>query len=648
MSLQTLPQYLLDNARRQPQQIGERHKRDGIWQEYSWSAIAAEVKGIACGLLALEVQRGDTVLLLSENRPELYWAQLAAMAIGAKTVALYPDATAEELAYIAADSGAVVLFAEDQEQVDKALAIVPGQPGLRRIAYWEPGGLWAYAARHGSLLCSLDRLKEEGSPRAAADPEEFERGVAAGSADDIALLTYTSGTTGQPKGVIITYGALLDGAERIRQSFALRPGMDYLSYISLSWLTEQWIGVGLGLMVPLCVNFAERPDQVQEAIRELAVEMLVFGPRQWESLAAKVHARMLDTSPRRQRLVDWGLSVGRAVNVARLEGRTPPLLPRLLYALADLLVLRPLRDQLGLVRTGVALSGGSATAPDVFRLFASMGVALRNIYGCSEYGVISAHLGACYDAETTGRPITAATPWRPALAWRLSPSAELQLAGGVGFAGYWNKPDKTAERFDGDWYRTGDSVGLSADGQFIYYDRVDHLSQLADGSKYPKQFIEVRLRFSPYIKDVMVIGDERHAHVSALINIDYEIFSRWAEQRRIGFTTFTDLSQRPEVIACVAAEITRVNRALPAQAQVLRFANLPKELDPDEGELTRTRKLRREFIAERYADIITALYADTAQVDVAIPVRYQDGRRGSLKATVRLADCAAGAGKSIP
>jgi long-chain acyl-CoA synthetase len=341
--------------------------------------------------------------------------------------------------------------------------------------------------------------------------------------------------------------------------------------------------------------------------------------------------------------VEWGLRIGEHVRVAALEGRSASLSDRWQLPLAEALVLRPLREQLGLKRAHIALTGGAAMAPDVFRLFAGIGVTLRNLYGCSEYGVISAHVGKRLNAETIGQPITSSTAWGPALELRLMDGGELQLRGGSGFAGYWGKPEKTAERMDGDWYRTGDAVGQTEDRRdLIYFDRLEDMSKLSGGQTYPKQYIEIRLRFSPYIKEVMVVGDERHDFVSAMVNIDGEVFAHWAEREGLSFTTFTDLSQRAEVLARVSQEIARVNRALPEHARVLRFANLPKELDPDEGELTRTRKLKREFIEERYRVLIDAMYGPAECVALEVPVRYQDGRSGMLRAEV----CLGGDGRS--
>jgi long-chain acyl-CoA synthetase len=629
---QTLPQWLLHNAATRPDDVAQRHKRDGIWKEFSWSDLRDEVRELALGLRARGVQRGQTVVLMSENRPELYWAEWAAQSLGAKVVALYPDATETEVDYVVQDAQAVCVFAEDQEQVDKVLPLMPRHPGLHTVVWWESGGLWNY--RHEGLL-GWEAFKAPAHPISAKDEAWFEQVVAQGQSMDIALLLYTSGTTGAPKGVITTHASMLHNAELIGQSVQLPPGSEYLSYIPLSWATEQWVGVTLGLILPMRVSFAERPDQIQEAIRELACEMVFFGPRQWESLAARVHARMLDAAPWRQLVVDWGLRIGRLARAEQMDTARRPWWVRALLPLADALVLRPLRDQLGLKRARIAFTGGAAVAPDIFRLFAAMGVMLRNVYGCSEFGLITVHQGEQANPETIGQLVLLPSAWGEPLQWRLSPTGGLEVRGGTGFSGYWGKPEKSAEKMNGEWFQTGDAVGQGPnETELVYYDRVEHMSRLLGGHAFSKQFIEVRLRFSPYIREVMVVGDPTRERVTALVNIDGEVFGRWAERKGVSFTTFTDLSQRPEVLAQVASEIAMVNRTLPEAARIKYFVNLPKELDADEGELTRTRKLKRDFIEQRYGGLIEAMYADQAKAPIEIPIRYQDGRSGVLRADV--------------
>lgn len=634
-SPQTLPQWLAYNERERGHKVGQRHKQDGVWREFTWRAIAAEVRALAFGFAARGIRRGDAVVIMSENRPEQFWVELAVLSLGGKVIALYPDASDAEIDFIAEDSGAVCFFAEDQEQVDKALPIARRRPEAHTVVWREPGGLWDYPDKQ---LLSWAALKAAGEPLARQSPALVTAEVARGVAEDLALLSYTSGTTGQPKGVITTHASLLHNARVFGDSMGVEPGCEYLSYVPPSWTTEQWIGVTLGMVQPLVVNFAERPDQIQEAVRELACDMVFFGPRQWESMAALVHTRMADAPRWRQALVAWGLAVGRATRVAANAGLPVPWRSRAMLPLAEALVLRPLREQLGLKNARIAITGGAATAPDVFRLFGAMGVTLRNAYGCSEIGLVSCHgVRRTVDPETVGEPIPFGTPWGKPVEWRLSPQGELQVRGGAGFAGYWGRPDKTAERLDGDWFCTGDALSAAPGGaELVYLDRVDHLSRLIDGHAYPKQFIESRLRFSPYIKEVMVVGDERHDHVSALVNIDLEVLSGWAERQGLAFATFTDLSQRPEVLQRIGLEIDHVNEALPERSRVLRYANLPKDLDADEGELTRTRKLKREVIEERYRAIVEALYSTASQVRLEVPVRYQDGRASVLRAEVRL------------
>ena len=635
MKLTTLPQILQERAEQTPQRLSQRHKHRGIWREYSFAQVRDQVRSLALGLHRLGVERGQTVAVIGENEPEHFWAELAAQALGCKVVSMYPDLTADETQYLLEDSEAVCLFAQDQEQVDKGLAVLPRLPLLQHIVYWDATGMWSYKQ---PSLCTFEAVQAQGTELHHNEPGRFGQLLDAGSPDDIAVLSYTSGTTGKPKGVILTHKYLLDNAHRLISSTGATPGMEYLSYIAPAWATEQMFGITMGLCLPLVVNFPEGPEQVLSSIRELAVEAMTFAPRQWESMASSVQAHMLDAGPLRRRIYEWGLRIGHSVNVGRLDGKPVPLRHRLLFPLAEAVVLRPLRDQLGLTRVRIAACGGATMAPDVFRMFHAIGVPLRNIYGSTETGLLTCHQGERFDLETVGHWMESLPALNAPLQWRVSEVGELQVRGGSPFLGYYRREGSVESKLQDGWFQTGDAVTKTERGELVFLERLSDLKRLRSGESFPPQFVETRLRFSPFIKDIMTVGDETLDFVAALINIDFDVVSRWAEDKRVGFSTFTDLSQKPEVAELLRAEIQRVNGFLPAHARVVRFANFPKELDPDEGELTRSRKLRREFLQERYRALIVGLYDGSNEVQIDIPVTYQDGRKSQFRAQVRLHD----------
>ena len=633
---ETLPQVLLARALSEPGGLAERHKRLGIWREFTWANVLERVRALALGLESKGLKAGDSVMLIGENEPEHFWAEYAVQSLGGKVLSVYPDQTAEEILYLAQDSQTRVFLAQDQEQVDKCLEVADEYDGAIAIVYWDGSGLWGY---DHPLLDSFESVSDAGRQIHDSDPTRFEEHVKRGKAEDTALLSYTSGTTGKPKGVVISYRYLFDNCSRVMGAIDIAPGTEYLTYISPAWVTEQIFGLSIGLIAPMVVNFPEGPEDVLTNIRELAVDALVFSPRQWENLASIVQARMLGAGKVRNAMYDWGMKVGRAVHVERLEGRTPSLAARLQLPLAEALVLHHLRDNLGLGKARNALSGGALMAPDVFRMFHAMGVKLRNVYGATEIGLLTAHVGDSYQLETSGSWMPSNTAYGEPLEYRVSPEGELQVRGGSGFGGYHGKPDKSAEVLTDDgWYETGDAVSMTNDGELLFFDRVKDMRRLANGHSYPPQFIETRLRYSPFIKDLMTLGDETRDFVSALINIDMEVLGRWAEENKISFSTYTDLSQKPEILDLIKGEVARINTLLPEGSRVARFANFPKELDPDEGELTRSRKLRRAFLEERYEKLVQAIYDGKAETDLEIAVTYQDGRQGVLKATVRVSD----------
>ena len=629
--VETLPQLLKYQTRRYGDKTFYRKKDFGIWQCYSFNDVFDNVKTFAMGLSAIGVKRGETVGMVGENTPELFWGEYAGQAIGAKTVCFYPDFTSVQLEYLLNHAEAVVTVCEDQEQVDKVLEIVDKLPRIHHIIYWDDKGMWKYT--HPKLM-TFAQVQELGQTHIQQHPEKFEEELSAGKGTDTAVISYTSGTTGLPKGCIMSYDNLFDNALRMASALPLKKFTQALSYISPAWAAEQIFGITQGLMVPFIVNFPEEPESVQQDIREIGTEALMFTPRQWESLASLVESKMIDAGPIRRMIFRWGKKVGSKVNLGKLEGKQNSLGWRILYPLAERIVLYPVRDNLGLQAAYYAQSGGSGMAPDVFRFFHAIGVKLRNIYGATEMGFFTLHQGETYNLETVGKWMSVHPHMGPPLKFKISDEGELLVKGGSGFLGYYKNPEASAEKIVDGYYKTGDAVYMTDEAEMVYLDRLEDMRKLSSGHVYPPQFIENRLRFSPFIKEVMTLGDENKPFVSAMINIDIGTIGPWAEQRSIGYTTFTDLSQNDKVRELIKEAIENVNVFLPKESRVRRFFNLPKELDPDEDEITRSRKIRRGFLEQKFDGFITAIYDGKKGFDAEVPVKYQDGRTGVVKAMV--------------
>ena len=631
--IETLPQLLVFQANRFGDRICHRKKDFGIWQCYSWNDVLEKVKTLAMGLVSLGVKRGDTVATVGENEPELYWSEFAANAIGAKIVCLYPDLTPPQMEYILIHSEAIIAICEDQEQVDKVLILGDKLPVIQKIIYWDGRGMWKYD--HPKLM-TFKKVQEMGEEYLRLYPNSFREMIEVGKSNDIAVISYSSGTTGLPKGCIMTHANLFDTAFRVAGSISMKPFTQYLSYISPAWAAEQIFGIAMGLLVPYIINFPEEPETVQDNIREIGTEALALTSRQWESLASLVESKMIDAGSIRRWFYKWGMTVGKKTNLSLLEGKKVSLIWRLLNPLADKAVLYPLRDNLGLQAAYFATAGGTGMAPDVFRFFHTMGVKIRNSYGATEIGLVTMHQGESYDLETVGKWFPVHPFFGPPLQYKVTDQGELFVKGGSGFVGYYRDREGSAKKLDDGWYRTGDTVYMTDKGELVYLDRLDDMRKLSTGHTYPPQFIENRLRFSPFIKDAMSLGDQDKPFVAALINIDASTIGPWAEQRRIGYTTFTDLSQNQKIRELIKTEIEKVNCFLPKGSRVKRFITLPKELDPDEDELTRSRKLRRGFLEQKYANFISALYRGKNEFRAEVPIKYQDGRTGVVNAVVHI------------
>jgi long-chain acyl-CoA synthetase len=618
----TLPQLLRDNAAEMPTVTAIRSKRAGLWRSTSWADLFKTVCRTARALDGLGLKKGDVIALLSENREEAWITQLAAVALGAVAVNIYPDASVDEIGYVLDHSGAVFAFGEDQEQVDKILACPDGAPKIQKLLHVEHNGLWGY---DDPRLLALDEAQAK-----APESLDVQSRIAEGGQTDVAVYCYTSGTTGRPKAAMLNHAFILDNAYRLMGSLGIRGGGNYLSYISPAWAAEQFFGIALPMLAPLVLHFAEKPETVQLDLREIGPEFLMFTPRQWEMQASDVEARMMDASPWRQRLYAWGLRQGEE----RANGGGSLFKRAVVWPIADQLVLKGVRDLLGLTQAQAVLSGGSGLSAELFGRFRAFGVPLGNLYGSSELGLIATHWPGDKNPDTMGRLMPSDPAIAPPMEAWVDDDGELRLKV-LAFSGYLNNPKDSAEMGESaEGYHTGDAVRLDERGELIFLDRVKDLRKLSNGQTYPPQFLENHLRSAAMVRDAIVIGDTTRDRIVALINIDMEIAGRFAERAGLAFGTFPELSQLAPVRAEIAKAIAKVNAIVDPGARITAFANLPKELDADEEELTRSRKLRRGAIEGKYASLIDGLYGDADTVPVDIEVTYQDGRKSRLKAGV--------------
>ncbi len=620
----TLPQLLRRNAERWGERRAAlREKELGIWQATSWAAYDAHVRRFALGLRRLGFRRGDRLAIVGDNRPEWVYAELAAQALGGASVGLYQDAVAPEVAFVVDHCDARFVVAEDQEQVDKLLDTRVRMPRLERVVYYDPRGLRGYPTEFLIAFPEVEALGER-EPAAAYDDE-----VARGADGDLALLCYTSGTTGEPKGAMLTHANLLSMARNLLAVDPCAKGDEFVSFLPLAWIGEQMMSVSAALSVGFTVNFPEEPETVQANIREIGPHMMFSPPRIWENLLSTVQVKIEDSTRAKRLFYRWALRAGEAAADASFAKR--PMSPglRVSRAVAELAVLAPLKDSLGLSRIRRAYTGGASLGPDTFRFFHALNVNLKQIYGQTEIAGISVvHRDGDIKYESVGKPI-------PETEVRISDTGEILSRSPSVFQGYYKNPEATARTLRDGWLHSGDSGLIDEDGHLVVIDRMSDVMTLADGSKFSPQYIENKLKFSQHVREAVVVGQDR-PHVAALVNIDAANVGKWAETRQIGYTTYADLSQKPQVSELVAAHVASVNRDLPRAARIARFVILHKELDADDDELTRTRKVRRRFIEERYRDLIAGLYGPGEEVLVDTEVQYRSGKRATTRIPVRV------------
>jgi long-chain acyl-CoA synthetase len=635
----TFPKLLAAHATVRGARPAIREKDLGIWQSWSWSEVLAEVRVLACGLAAQGLARGQHLALVGENRPRLYWTAIAAQCLGAIPVPLYQDAVAAEMLYVFQDAEIGIALAEDQEQVDKLLEILPQAPRLARIVFDQPRGLRHYTQPQ---LLAFEALQEEGRRWDAAHPGFFEREMAAGHGQETAALFYTSGTTGRAKGVVLTHDALIDRARAGSRLEGLTDREETLAYLPMAWIGQNIFSYAQWLVTGFTVNCPESPATVANDLREIGPTYYFAPPRVLEAMLTHVMIRMEDASFPKRKLFDASMALARRVGARILDGKPVPPLERLAYRLCDWLVYGPLRNVLGMSRVRVAYTAGEAIGPDLFVFYRSIGVNLKQLYGSTETCVF-----VCIQPDGQVKPDTVGPPVE-GVQVAISAEGELLIKSPGLLKEYYKNPDATRDVKTPDgWYRTGDAGYLDADGHLKIIDRYKDVGKLADGSLFAPKFIENKLKFFPYIKEAVAFGNGRD-WVGVFVNIDMEAVGNWAERRNLPYAGYVDLAQQDAVYELIAQCIDKVNADLAAderlaRSQIRRFLVLHKELDPDDDELTRTRKVRRGFIAEKYAELLQALYAGRAVQHVETQVKFEDGRSGVVAADIRIRDVATAA-----
>lgn len=617
---ETLPQLLFEHARATPDKIALRERDFGIWQAMTWQQYAGHVKYFALGLVSMGLLPEQTIAIIGDNRPEWIIAELAAQSAGAKSVGIYQDSVVSEMVYIFNHADVSFIVVEDQEQVDKILEMWDELKGVRKVIYYDPKGMRNYTE---DFLMNFPEVEEAGRAYEQEHSGWFEQRLAQGKTSDLAILSTTSGTTGNPKLAMLTHKSMLSMGRNLMSIDPLRPQDEFVSFLPLAWIGEQMMCMSCGLQVGFTVNFPEEPETIQHDIREIGPRVMFSPPRIWENLVSQVQVKIQDSTKFKQRMYNWAMPIGYQMADLHFRKEKPSAQMKLLYFLADWLVFQEIKDHLGLRHLIRAYTGGAALGPDVFRFFHALGVTLKQIYGQTEInGIAVVHRDDDVKFQTVGTPI-------PETDIKIDESGEILMRSPAMMEGYYRNPEATAETLKDGWLHSGDAGYFDEDGHLIVIDRAKDVMTLHDGTKFSPQFIENKLKFSPYIKEAVVFGGD-WPFVSAMINIDFANVGKWAETNQISYTTYTDLAQKSQVYELIRKHVEQANLDLPPAARIQRFVLLHKELDADDAELTRTRKVRRKLVAQRYADIISALYSQNNFVDVETVISYQDGRSARL------------------
>ncbi len=629
----TFPHLLRANVVAHPDAPAMREKDLGIWQTYSWAESAAQIARFAAGLAQLGFKRGDNLAIIGDNRPRLYWAMAAAQSLGGVPIPLYQDAIAQEMVYVLADAGVRFAVVEDQEQVDKMLEIAPQCPALAHIIFDDPRGLRAYDQ---PMLKSFANVQLMGNEFLVKQPNYITQEVDKGLKTDVAVMLYTSGTTGKPKGVAHTHEALIHTARVLVNFDGMTADDDLLCYLPMAWVGDFLYSYAQVHVAGFCLNCPESSETVTTDLREIGPTYYFAPPRVYENIMTQVMIRIEDASTIKRKMFHYFMEVAKRVGMKVLDKQGDVSIgDRVLYAIGSACVYGPLKNVLGMSRIRVAYTGGEAIGPDLFNFYRSIGINLKQLYGMTETCVtVCMHTSGDVKLGTVGKPM-------PGVEVKVAESGEVLVRTPGMMRGYYRQPEATAATINQDgFFMTGDAGFFDKDGHLIIIDRAKDVGRLLNGSLFAPKFIENKLKFFPFIKEAVAFGDNRDC-VCVMINIDITAVGDWAERRNLGYAGYIDLAAKPEVYKLIRECVAKVNMEFVqdpklSASQIKRFVILHKELDADDGELTRTRKVRRNIVIERYATIIDALFSDAPSCEIEATVKFEDGRSGKVKANLRL------------
>jgi long-chain acyl-CoA synthetase len=623
----TIPKLFLQQCRRYGKdKVAMREKEFGIWRPFTWQDYLENVKYLSLGMVSLGLEKGDKVAMIGDNRPEGLWAEMAALCAGGIAVWLFQDCMMDEVKYIIDHSDSRFFMGETQEEVDKALSIKDQCPKLEWVIWDDPKGMRNY---HQDFLVSMKRVCELGKELERKEPDLFENLIKDGHGDDICLLFYTSGTTALPKGALLSHWNMLTMGQNLMAVDPCYDTDDFVSYLPFAWIGEQMMSISCGLQVGYTLNFPEEPETAREDIREIGPHVMFAPPRLYEGYTRQVQVKYIDSTWIKRKIYEFATKVGYKVANLKFEKRTVPWYWKLLHWLAHITMQKKLKDNLGMSRLRHAYTGGAAMGPDHFRFFHALGVNLKQIYGQTEIAGISiVHRDGDVKFDTVGTPI-------PQTEVKITEEGEIISKSPSVFMGYYKNEEATRKTLVDGWLYSGDRGFIDEDGHLVVFDRSKDVMTLNDGRPFSPQYLETRLKFSPFIREAWVIGDKR-PYVTAVMCIDYSVVGKWADGKKLNYTSYQELSQRPEVCDLVQMQIEEANKDLPKPARINKFVNLYKVFDADDEELTRTSKLRRDFVENRYGDIVSSLYGDTDTVHMDTTITYEDGREQRIKTDLRI------------